>query len=44
MFGDGNEESSEAVGRMNMGDSVNDSEMAEVDVTVLKFNEMRPPT
>lgn len=44
MFADGNDESSEATGLTNMGDSVNESDNADEDVTESKFIDIRPPT
>lgn len=44
VFGEGNDESSDAVGRINEGDSVNEREIADVAATVLNVSEMRPPT
>lgn len=44
VFSEGNDESSEDVGRMNMEDSVNESARAELVVAESIFNEIRPPT
>lgn len=40
----GKEESSDAVGRMKEGDSVNERENFAWDETLLRFSEIRPPT
>lgn len=44
VFAEGNEESSDAVGRMNMGDSVKDSDIDDVEEILSKFKEINPPT
>lgn len=44
VFSEGNDESSEEVGRMNWDDSVNESARAEPAGAESMFNEIKPPT
>lgn len=44
VFAEGNDESSDDVVRINIDDSVNESEKAEVVETASMFSEIKPPT